>query len=509
MDVFQRCGACGTPHSVSTLPLYRRLLYATAVVLGVMGAAEGIARGIWSPEAVAINPSLAYLADHPTLFWTLRPGLSDYVTVDGFTLTSNRLGLRDDPISDPAPAARVLSMGESTTWGHGVEAEQTYSQRIERQLQADGWDAEVINAGIGAWTIWQSYVFLAEHGAALAPDVVMLYHLHNDQLPRGVADENNHLYQVPHTDRQLHERRRPYRRPLALLYQSRLYLALRNHMLALPDLPEASDTMEPVAVGEVRVPMADRRQALDGIAAICQSIGARLVVIMPVYRGHTGRDRVLVEFAFSSAARYANLPVSKHEAGVPDAGFYQDPIHPTAEGHRHIASWLYPIVEAELRQNPDSARSAPTPREGRSQSCTSTPIQHADLSSSEGLQTQDRIKTSAYVSFSGTVSCEGCAAPLVLRARPFVPPDQPSDDKVRYTALRMTCPGPFSIALPVSTESIALEVVVDRDGDGLLSAGERSIVLSEGGQLIADQSRTGLRLDVTAPVSAPDAPASP
>ena len=494
---------------MSTPPLYRRLLYATAVVLGLVGAAEGIARWVWSPEAVVINPSLAYLADHPTLFWTLRPDLSDYVTADGFTLTSNRLGLRDDPISDPAPAARVLSMGESTTWGHGVESEQTYSQRLERKLQADGWDAEVINAGIGAWTIWQSYVFLAEHGAALAPDVVMLYHLHNDQLPRGVADANNHLYQVPHTDRQLHERRKPYRRPLALLYQSRLYLALRNHMLALPDLPEAGGTMEPVAVGEVRVPIADRRLALDGIAAICESIGARLVVIMPVYRGHTGRDRVLVEFAFDHEARYVNLPVSKHEAGVSDAGFYLDPIHPTAEGHRHIASWLHPFVEAELRQNPDSARSAPARREDSRQACTSTPIQHADLSSSEGLQTQDRIKTSAYVSFSGTVSCEGCSEPLVLRARPFVPPDQPSDGKVRYTAIRVPCPGPFSIALPVSTESIALELVVDRDGDGLLSTGERSIVLSDDGQLIASQSRTGLMLDATAPLPPQDAPDSP
>ncbi len=327
---------------MARIPLHRRLLYTGITLLLLAGVAEGISRAVWSVEDVAVNPALAYLADHPTLFWTLRPNLSGYVTLDGFTLTSNELGMREAPITDPAPFLRILSMGESTTWGHGVEAEQTYSELLETRLRADGADAEVINAGIGAWTIWQSYVFLMEHGEELAPDKVLIYHLHNDWLPRGVKDANNFLYEVRYTDRQLYELRYPYRHLLALLYDSRLYLALRKRLLALPsDLPEELDEMTATSGDMVRVPMADRQVALQGIREICDRIGAELVVLMPVYRRHPGRDHVLSDFAHSSRSTFINLPQLKQEAGLSDEDFFLDAVHPSVSGHAWIAAQIH------------------------------------------------------------------------------------------------------------------------------------------------------------------------
>ncbi len=329
---------------MSAIPRSRRLLYAALTLTLLIASAEGICRLIWSADDAALNPKLAYLADHPTQLWTLRPGLTDYATVDGMSLTTNRLGLRDDPIADPAPKTRILSMGESTTWGHGVAAEETYSQRLEARLQADGHDAEVINAGIGAWSIWQSYVFLAEHGRELAPDAVMLYHLHNDSLPRGIRDANSFLVEVEQTDRELYLRRHPYRHLLRLLYQSRAYLMMRRAVL---DVPEALPDAVPVEGGEPRVPRADRQVALEGIAALCQSMGAELVVMMPVYQGHPGRDHILTDFAWGTGAKYINLAFEKADQGIPDDAFFLDPIHPTAAGHAHIADWIHAKIAEE------------------------------------------------------------------------------------------------------------------------------------------------------------------
>jgi lysophospholipase L1-like esterase len=329
---------------VSAISRSRRRLYAVLTLTLLAASAEGICRQVWSVEDAALNPKLAHLTDHPTQLWIPHRGRTNDTTVGGMSLTTNQLGLRDDPITDPAPRTRILSMGESTTWGHGVAAEETYSQRLEAKLRADGHDAEVINAGIERWSIWQSYVFLAEQGRALAPDAVMLYHLHSDSLPRGVRDTDSFFIEVAQTDRELYLRRHPYRHVLGLLYKSRAYLMLRRSVRGLPRVH--SDTV-PVADGQPRVPRADRQAALAGIAALCQSMGAVLVVMMPVYQDHAPRDDTLTDFAQSTGAKYLDLAMEKSAQRIPDAGFFLDPHHPTAAGHAHIADWIHSNIAEE------------------------------------------------------------------------------------------------------------------------------------------------------------------
>lgn len=307
-------------------------------------SAEGICRQVWSVEDAALNPQLAHLTDHPTQLWTLHRGRTNDTTADGMSLTTNQLGLRDDPITDPAPRTRILSMGSATTWGHGVAAEETYSQRLEARLLADGHDAEVINSGITAWSIWQSYVFLAEQGRALAPDAVMLYHLHSDSLPRGVRAPDSFLIEEALTDRELYRRRHPYRHVLRLMYKSRAYLMLRR---AVHALPRSTPDTAPVTGGQPRVPRADRQVALAGIAALCQSMGTALVVMMPVYQAHSGHDDTLISFAQSTGAKYIDLAREKSARGIPDADFFLDPLHPTAAGHAHIADWIHTNIAEE------------------------------------------------------------------------------------------------------------------------------------------------------------------
>lgn len=95
----------------------------------------------------------------------------------------NSHGLRDREFSyrKPAGTYRVLVLGDSQTFGVGVEAEETYSKVLERRLRdATGRSVEVINTGVpGTGTAHQLY-FLEIEGWRYEPDAVVTGFFFND-----------------------------------------------------------------------------------------------------------------------------------------------------------------------------------------------------------------------------------------------------------------------------------------------------------------------------------------
>ncbi|MCZ7581834.1 MAG: hypothetical protein M5R36_00075 [Deltaproteobacteria bacterium] len=209
--------------------------------------AELAARIATRPRDALMNDTLVGLRDDPLLFWTMEPGY-ELRMQHGGNVFINSLGLRNEEIDIPKPKGiyRVLSLGESTTFGAFLNVDDTYNKVLQRVLNAE-WrhrspaiDAvEVVNAGMGAYTVWQSYVYVMTRAENLAPDMVLVYHEINDSLPSGVIDAHNFLYRLDTTDRKIYERRRPIAPLLGVLFHSRAYLLLRKWILQLPsDLPE-------------------------------------------------------------------------------------------------------------------------------------------------------------------------------------------------------------------------------------------------------------------------------
>ena len=93
----------------------------------------------------------------------------------GTTFHTNGLGLRDDEIEDDS-ATRILSLGDSCTWGWQVEQNEAYPQVLQRLLddQSGGRRYRVINAGAPGYTSYQGLVYLRERGLALKPEVVVV-----------------------------------------------------------------------------------------------------------------------------------------------------------------------------------------------------------------------------------------------------------------------------------------------------------------------------------------------
>jgi lysophospholipase L1-like esterase len=98
--------------------------------------------------------------------------------VDNGQATINDLGLRGEmpPVPKPAGQVRVLAIGDSTTFGRGVEDNDTYTAELQRQLRHAFPDTpiDVVNGGVSAYDLKHELSLLRHFAPILAPDVVLL-----------------------------------------------------------------------------------------------------------------------------------------------------------------------------------------------------------------------------------------------------------------------------------------------------------------------------------------------
>lgn len=116
----------------------------------------------------------------------------DYTSAD----TVNSLGIRDYEVAiEKTHACRILAIGDSFTFGWGVNIDETWVKRLESNLRARGVDAEVLNLGKPAANP-NEYEFIAELSIPLLkPDMVILGLLNGDDLESAAP---NLLYHFPH-----------------------------------------------------------------------------------------------------------------------------------------------------------------------------------------------------------------------------------------------------------------------------------------------------------------------
>ncbi len=115
----------------------------------------------------------------PVVFWKLKPNQDGLTKVGQKKFHINTHGTRGREFTreKPADAIRILSLGDSRTFGWGLADDETYSSRIEAALQQQiGGRArvEVINAGVNAWSFPQMDAYFRREGLAYRPDYVIL-----------------------------------------------------------------------------------------------------------------------------------------------------------------------------------------------------------------------------------------------------------------------------------------------------------------------------------------------
>ncbi len=154
----------------------RRLAGNIALSLGViavlLAASEIAVRSYYTPE----NLGTVFRFDK-TLGWALKPNSHlravDYQRKLDYMIKINSLGLREReiPVSKGKRGRRILFLGDSVTFGTGVDAEWRYSDFLQRAM---GKDNEVLNAGVAGWGNDQELLYFESGGWRLEPDVVII-----------------------------------------------------------------------------------------------------------------------------------------------------------------------------------------------------------------------------------------------------------------------------------------------------------------------------------------------
>jgi len=220
----------------------------------------------------------------------LRPGYRGRLTRIGDYDTSiavNSLGLRgpETTVRKPPGTFRILAVGDSFTFGFGVEAEESFVALLQEKLRDQGLAVESLNAGTPGVGVTDEFAWLKRYGLDMEPDLVVLgVCLANDLLDADMPATKFPHWKTPHwIYRKSHLFRLLARSVPARLKTS---LGLTDAILGTYDLSYGKfymremviryDDASPQAQASKRL----NRAALDGFARVRSERGVPVVALL-------------------------------------------------------------------------------------------------------------------------------------------------------------------------------------------------------------------------------------
>jgi hypothetical protein len=309
--------------------------------------------GLGAPEQqfLSVEFSTGTVVEDPVRFWRLASDCQQYDV--------NEAGLRGWWPSGPKQTReyRILCVGDSCTFGHGVRYEDTYGLRLERLIDARHPAAGVrtMLAALPGYSTYQSCALLEQWNDRIQPDLTVIYcGGWNDYVPAVVASD----------DAVADMRRGDY------LGGSRLLAVLRRLIPADEAIPKRDELEREFRAGRAprgrRVPLSDYRRNLARLVDMASGSGGKVVIVVPPlplrtielfpvaleYRQAT-RDiavdkNVLVHDAAADFAAFEVVcqpPWNTRPSGDPVC--FVDWAHPSRFGHERLANSLFARLSAE------------------------------------------------------------------------------------------------------------------------------------------------------------------
>lgn len=157
------------------------------LLLGTLGITEAALRGYLAFDMVT------YFRPHPTLQWVVRPNLRNFDNLKGGgKINSNADGMREVTVNREKTAAefRILVLGDSSNFGHGVEGNEMWEAQLQDLLKDSlpGKHVEVLNGACPGWSTVQAITFMKERGLSYHPDIVIAG-FNNDPGPEYLEDK--------------------------------------------------------------------------------------------------------------------------------------------------------------------------------------------------------------------------------------------------------------------------------------------------------------------------------
>jgi len=287
-------------NNIKLISRRRKVLFATIVVVVFFLGLEMLARFLLPSSDTRIheqyqklvtaigldtlNETMEFDAD---CFWRLKPNLRNFrvtgnvrgYTMD-FTVTTHD-GLRSPPVSTIKPGLRILALGDSCTFGIGVNDTQTWPAQLQAMFDQQGLNAQVINAGVPGYTAFQGKRFLESTGLLMKPDVVIATFGFNDmEVWQSRSDfETAQLMAIKGWE--------------SILTRSRFYYSLKRRYSSA--MPRANN--EQPTKSRPRLLPEEFQQCLVDIKRMCDQHNIRFILMVWPYRKQTeNRHEGLVNY---------------------------------------------------------------------------------------------------------------------------------------------------------------------------------------------------------------------
>ncbi len=128
----------------------------------------------------SLSQSKYYQRDNEMMFAPRKNIRGEHNKKGSFSSTfqTNSRGLRDKEykLNKTEGIKRIVVLGDSFTWGFGVNNDEIYTERLESILP----NTEVINLGVTAYQLWQEIIYLKREGIKYHPDIVIVGFSLND-----------------------------------------------------------------------------------------------------------------------------------------------------------------------------------------------------------------------------------------------------------------------------------------------------------------------------------------
>jgi lysophospholipase L1-like esterase len=328
-------------------------LFAAAVVAS-LAIGEAALRTVVTLPLPRQIPEVKY-APHPIRRFTLVPDQRAFTY--GARATIDATGFRTNGEAGRPPQATMFALGDSFTFGLGVNDDQTWPAQLERHVRASNPTASVVNGGTISYGVFQELDLLKATLTSIRPAVVIHGLYWNDYMnpqppaptdPDVVTAEGYFVWDQPPTYHTLTERLRAALNRAALFYSLKQIASQAWGRTSTSTYSSAYSRMLGHGIDE------EDWKPIDRFYRELQMTGDRhgfttFVVIMPVNDLVRGRSSAAHPYPTAARQRLSALGIPYLDAfelwdrgGYGNAAFLpQGPdAHLNAEGYRILADAL-------------------------------------------------------------------------------------------------------------------------------------------------------------------------
>lgn len=316
---------------------------------------------------------VTYFRPHPSLHWSCRGNLKNFNNnTGGGTLNTNEFGMREvlETQEKPANQFRILVLGDSSNFGHGVEGSEMWSSQLQEILDPlTPLDVRVLNGACPGWTTFQALEVVQTYGGDYQPDLI-------------IAGFNNDSGPDFQTDRERVSKSKIALELNSWLFHSELYILSREAILSiLRKMSSRSQEAYQVRLGGEksnygklsdteklklvqRVPLSEMQENIRELKHLAEDRQGDFVWInMPINRREVDYVGRYVDWSYRKTIDEMSQEEGIHLVDVDDYWLRsrEDGLHivghvfhPNARGHRRMAEQLaQELLEKKLI--PDAA----------------------------------------------------------------------------------------------------------------------------------------------------------